>query len=70
MERLPIVLAHGIFRFDILRVLVREEAGIDLGPHYFRGMVDHLRAKGLDATESNVSFCGSVKRRSEHSKST
>jgi triacylglycerol lipase len=68
MERLPIVLAHGIFRFDILRLLVKNETGIDLGPHYFRGMVDHLRAKGLDATESDVSFCGTVERRSQQLK--
>jgi len=58
MPQLPLVLAHGIFRFDALRVFLRDHGGVDIGPHYFNGIADLLRRNGIDAEETDVSFCG------------
>jgi len=65
MPQLPLVLAHGIFRFDALRVFLRDHGGVDIGPHYFNGVADLLRRNGIDAEESDVSFCGSLKLRAQ-----
>ena len=58
-----VVLAHGIFRFDMVRILFRDQAHIDIGPHYFVGIADFLRQHGFIVHESDVNFCGSLVRR-------
>lgn len=58
-----VVLAHGIFRFDMVRILFRDHAHIDIGPHYFVGIADFLRQHGFIVHESDVNFCGSLVRR-------
>jgi triacylglycerol lipase len=58
-----VVLAHGIFRFDMVRILFRDRAHIDIGPHYFVGIADFLRQHDFIVHESDVNFCGSLVRR-------
>jgi triacylglycerol lipase len=58
-----ILLAHGIFRFDKLSEIFREDFGIDVGPRYFDGIADGLRAHGFDVHEPDVSFAGSLSER-------
>jgi triacylglycerol lipase len=53
-----IVLAHGIFRFDQLVQIFRDSFGIDIGPHYFDGIAEHLRAHGFIVHETDVKFAG------------
>jgi len=69
-NRFPIILAHGIARFDILReIFVRrspipeDELGDEL--HYFKGIKSHLEANGFDAYHSSVDFAGSVDLRAQ-----
>lgn len=66
----PIVLAHGIARFDVLRhefEQIEQEKGvgdekeIDDRLHYFRRIRSTLRAEGFDAHHSDVSFAAAVK---------
>src|SRR5262249_46466041 len=64
-DRIPVILAHGIFRFDVLRVFLLEHGGIDIGPHYFNGIKDYLNAHGIPAEETNVSFAGSLQLRAQ-----
>ena len=54
--RRPIVLAHGIFRLDQLRILLKQHFGINVGPHYFNGVLPHLEAAGLVVCETDASF--------------
>lgn len=61
----PIILAHGIARFDEVFALLRKKTGVDAGPRYFNGIRDHLRAKGFDAYETFVEFAASVETRSQ-----
>src|SRR5215813_2133267 len=63
MSTQSIVLAHGIFRFDKLSQVLRDDFGIDIGPRYFDGIPDRLRAHGFDVHEPNVSFAGSLSER-------
>lgn len=63
MANLPVVLAHGIFRFDELRRRLQDQGGPDLGPHYFVGIKPYLEANGFVVLESDVSFVGSVQHR-------
>jgi len=63
MSTQSIVLAHGIFRFDKLSQVFRDDFGIDVGPRYFDGIADGLRAHGFDVHEPNVSFAGSLNER-------
>jgi triacylglycerol lipase len=58
-----ILLAHGIFRFDKLSEIFHEKFDIDVGPRYFDGIADGLRAHGFDVHEPNVSFAGSLSER-------
>ena len=58
-----IVLAHGIFRFDKLSDVFRRDFGIDVGPRYFDGVGDHLRAHGFDVHEPDVNFAGTLSAR-------
>ena len=66
----PIVLAHGIARFDILREIASKKA--DLGDrdrfHYFKGIKTHLEAKGFRVFHSNQDFAGPVELRAEQLK--
>jgi triacylglycerol lipase len=64
----PIVLAHGIARFDALReVLAKRFRLLDtlLGDqaHYFRGIKSHLEAQGFDVHHAGVSFAARVETR-------
>lgn len=64
MSTLPIVLAHGIFRFDQLRIDLRNRLGIDVGPHYFNGILRHLTEHGFRVRETDANFAGSLIQRS------
>lgn len=63
----PIILAHGIARFDLL---ARQLAPLDEGVapsdslHYFRCIASTLRAAGFDVYHSDVEFAASVEVRS------
>jgi len=62
---LPIVLAHGIARFDILSVNLRKklnlpETNIDEQFEYFKGIKPLLEANGFIASHPNQAFSGSV----------
>lgn len=64
-QNFPIVLAHGIARFDVLLQLLRERLHIpetDLGDlfHYFKGIKSHLKANGFTVFDPNQEFAGSV----------
>lgn len=62
----PIILAHGIARFDILREQIRDELNLPDNPlddqlQYFKNVRTHLQAKGFSEVENtNVDFAGSV----------
>jgi triacylglycerol lipase len=65
MTNLPIVLAHGIARFDILLQIIRERLRLpetDLGDlfHYFKGIKSHLKANGFQVFDPNQEFAGPV----------
>ena len=68
MSTQSIVLAHGIFRFDKLSQVFRDDFGIDVGPRYFDGIADGLRAHGFDVHEPDVSFAGSLNERAANLK--
>ncbi len=61
---LPIVLAHGIARFDFLLNHFTKQLslfGLNLDPptdgiNYFKGIARHLRAKHFKVEHSSVSF--------------
>ncbi|HEX8098381.1 MAG TPA: hypothetical protein VF507_10105, partial [Pyrinomonadaceae bacterium] len=69
----PIVLAHGIARFDFLAAnLLRTLGlfGLDLelpmdGLNYFKGIARHLRDNGYDVYQSRVSFAAPLQRRAQ-----
>ena len=66
----PIVLAHGIARFDVLaRELVDDGAAAEDATHYFRGIRSTLRNAGFRAHHSNVPWAESVSNRAEALKS-
>jgi triacylglycerol lipase len=70
----PIILAHGIARFDFLvqhfiksfnasfRINLEDAAD---GLHYFKGIARHLRNNGFDVYHSSVSFAAGVEQRSQ-----
>jgi len=64
----PIVLAHGIARFDILRRQVEESgllpavASAD-ALHYFRNIKTFLESQGFKVFHSNVSFAAPINKR-------
>jgi len=73
MPRLPIVLAHGIARFDILTESLREklqlpETQLSDRFEYFKGIKTHLEAHGFTVSHPNQSFAGSVDLRAEQLK--
>jgi triacylglycerol lipase len=69
----PIVLAHGIARFDFLLAHLLHTAdlfGLDLtlptdGLNYFKGIARHLRDQGFEVYQSNVSFAAPVSQRAQ-----
>ena len=71
MNDYPIILAHGIARFDFLiqRFAKHLNAfGIDFEPasdglHYFKGIARRLRENGFDVFQSSVGFAAGVERR-------
>jgi pimeloyl-ACP methyl ester carboxylesterase len=61
----PIVLAHGIARFDALVDMaldVDNDDALDY-KHYFRGVRTHLNQQGFDAWHTQVDWAGSVAKR-------
>ena len=64
----PVVLAHGIARFDFLVAHVLRNlalVGLSLEPaadglHYFKGIGRHLRRHGFDVAHTHVSFAAGV----------
>jgi triacylglycerol lipase len=68
----PIVLAHGIARFDFLRdsVIKRLQlflADLSFAPdrtHYFKGIATHLKSNGFETYHTSVSFAPAVEQRS------
>jgi len=72
-NHLPIVLAHGIARFDILLEILKTKANLPDTPlgnrfHYFKGIKPHLEAHGFTVFHPNQDFAGSVELRSEQLK--
>ena len=64
-QRLPIVLAHGIARFDILLEIFRTklqlpETGLEDRFQYFKGIKSHLESHGFQVFHPNQDFAGSV----------
>jgi triacylglycerol lipase len=73
MKTFPIVLAHGIARFDAVRE--RFVSLLDIADkvpdrlHYFRGIRTHLAGQGFEVFHSTVNFAGSVALRAGELKS-
>jgi triacylglycerol lipase len=70
MPTFPIVLVHGIARFDILAEILRDKLQIPetiFGDQtqYFKGIKSHLEAHGFTVSHPNQSFAGSVDLRAE-----
>src|SRR5262245_15508605 len=66
--RLPIILAHGIARFDILREIFVEifqldDSKLDDQLHYFKGIKSHLESHGFEVHHTSVDFTGGVAKR-------
>jgi triacylglycerol lipase len=66
----PIILSHGIARFDILgqRVLKIDNNDLFDGMHYFRNIRTHLKSHGFYVHHTNVDWAGGVDRRSRELK--
>jgi triacylglycerol lipase len=62
----PIVLAHGIARFDVLLDMLLDVDNDDAldHKHYFKGIRTHLKAHGFEAWHTQVDWAGSVQKRS------
>jgi triacylglycerol lipase len=72
-SKFPIVLAHGIARFDILLELIKEKLGLadnELAEkfHYFKGIKPHLESNGFKVFHPNQDFAGPVDLRAEQLK--
>lgn len=71
MNSYPIILAHGIARFDFLVQRISKDLGAlglglglaNDGLHYFKGIARHLRKNGFDVYQSSVSFASGVEQR-------
>lgn len=64
-QPLPIVLANGIARFDILLEIQRRKFNLPNNPlddefQYFKGIKTHLEAHGFTTFHSNTSWAGSL----------
>jgi triacylglycerol lipase len=69
-QKLPVVLAHGIARFDILREILKEKLGLPDNQvedrfQYFRGIKSHLESHGFKVFHPNEDFAGGVDLRAE-----
>jgi len=72
-QKLPIVLAHGIARFDILLEILRQKGSLpetQLGDQfqYFKGIKTVLEADGFTVFHPNQDFAGPVDLRAEQLK--
>ena len=56
VPRYPVVLAHGLFGFDELSIAGQRHT-------YFRGIVEHLRAKGIDVYTPRVDPSANIAQR-------
>jgi triacylglycerol lipase len=68
-NKCPILLVHGIARFDILQhTLIRFIPGLRSllgdGFHYFKGIKSFLERNGFDVRHINLDFAGSIQKRS------
>jgi triacylglycerol lipase len=65
----PIILAHGVFRFDVLWNAPRKIDNVDDPKldrrHYFKGIRTMLKQKGFDAYHSNVAWGAGVEKRAQ-----
>ncbi|HEX8335244.1 MAG TPA: hypothetical protein VF621_00860 [Pyrinomonadaceae bacterium] len=66
----PIILAHGIARFDVLREHFVQRLGLDNDSltdhlHYFRNIHSHLSASGFKPHHTRVRFAGSLEQRAQ-----
>lgn len=73
-QNLPIVLVHGIARFDILHELLKKrlslpETEAEDQIEYFKGIKTHLEAHGFRVFHTNQDFAGSVNLRASQLKS-
>ncbi len=73
-QRLPIVLAHGIARFDILLEILRQRfhtPETELGDRfqYFKGIKTHLESHGFQVFHPNEDFAGPVDLRADQLRS-
>jgi triacylglycerol lipase len=64
-DTFPIILAHGIARFDILREILINKLSIpedDIGDglDYFKGIKSYLEKNGFEVHHTNVDFAGPV----------
>ena len=70
MPSLPIVLAHGIARFDILTKALEKKLNLPENKltdqlEYFKGVKGHLESHGFTVFHPDVLFAGSVDKRAE-----
>ena len=70
MPPFPIVLAHGIARFDFLTEKAENKLGLPESVlsdqlEYFKGIKSHLEAHGFTVSHPNQSFSGSVDLRAQ-----
>jgi len=70
MPSLPIVLAHGIARFDILTEALEKKLNLPDNKfteqfEYFKGIKGHLEAHGFTVSHPDVLFAGPVDERAE-----
>ena len=70
MATFPIVLAHGIARFDILAEVLENKLKLPEGSgtekfQYFKRIKEDLEAKGFSVSHPNVDFAGPVDLRAE-----
>jgi triacylglycerol lipase len=63
----PILLAHGIARFDVLSngLFKIDNDDKDDDKHYFRNIRTHLQSHGYTVRHTNVDWAGSLKKRAE-----
>jgi len=69
-QKLPIVLAHGIARFDILLEILKKKLQVpetEIGDlfQYFKGIKSHLESHGFQVFRPNQDFAGSVDLRAD-----
>src|SRR3981081_981483 len=72
-QRNPIVLAHGIARFDILHELQKQKLSLPENEledrfEYFKGIKSHLESHGSRVFHTNQDFAGPVALRAEQLK--